>query len=203
MLNSFLDALESTSFATAIREGLYLFPLLESAHVVGLALVFGTIAVVDFRLLGLASVNRPFEKVASEMLRWTWVAFALTLVTGFLMFSTNANVYIVNTAFRVKMVMLLLAGINMGIFELTTGRRKETWNTARSTPPAAKAAAVISLVIWLSVICLGRWIGFTITRSVESEPAPDINFDSLFPGSPEETPPAPPAPASEQPTQPK
>src|SRR5688572_10329352 len=108
MLNSFLDALESTSFATAIREGLYLFPLLESAHVVGLALVFGTIAVVDFRLLGLASVNRPFEKVASEMLRWTWVAFALTLVTGFLMFSTNANVYIVNTAFRVKMVMLLL-----------------------------------------------------------------------------------------------
>ena len=94
---------------------------LLSFHVIGLAMVFGTIAIVDLRLLGLASAHRPFTKVA-EVLKWTWVAFGLTITTGLLMFITNATVYFQNVHFRWKMVLIALSGLNMLVFELTCGR---------------------------------------------------------------------------------
>ena len=78
--------------------------------------------VIDLRLLGLASSRRPFTAVATDVFRWTWFAFALAVATGALMFVTNATSYYVNTYFRVKMAMLVLAGVNMGAFELTARR---------------------------------------------------------------------------------
>src|SRR5436190_23353425 len=114
-----LTALESSHLADRIRVSLYLFPLLESLHVLGLATVFGTIAIIDLRLLGLASTRRPFTRIASDIMKWTWAAFALTVATGLLMFITNAGVYYHNFFFRSKMAMLALAGINIAVFELT------------------------------------------------------------------------------------
>src|ERR1700683_17112 len=102
---AFLKLLEGSGLATKIRDSLFLFPLLESTHVFGLALVIGTIAVIDLRLLGVASSNRPFQRIASETLKWTWAAFALTALTGALMFTTNAPVYYHNFYFRVKMLL--------------------------------------------------------------------------------------------------
>jgi len=178
-ISTFLASLESSGIATRIRESLYLFPLLESTHVFGLALVFGTIAIIDLRLLGIASTHRSFKQMASEILKWTWAAFAVTAVTGALMFMTNANVYYHNAFFRTKMIMLVLAGINMLIFELGAGRTIHEWDKAPSAPLSGKAAAALSLAIWISVIFLGRWIGFTTTRATPA-PAPDINFEDIF-----------------------
>src|SRR5579884_3956666 len=101
--------LESSQVADGIRNSLYLFPLIESFHVFGLTLVFGTIAIIDLRLLGLTSPGRPFSRVASDVLKWTWAAFGLTVSTGLLMFSTNAGVYYHNSFFRAKMLLLALA----------------------------------------------------------------------------------------------
>ena len=126
-ISEVLLSIENTHIASSIRDSLFLFPMLESIHVVGLALVFGTIAIVDLRLLGLASTHRPFRTMASDILKWTWVAFAITFVTGGLMFSTNATVYFHNPVFQAKMAILLLAGINMGIFEMTSGRSSRRW----------------------------------------------------------------------------
>jgi hypothetical protein len=76
----------------------------------------------------------------------------------------------------------------MGIFELTSGRTVGQWETSSSPPAAAKTAAVISLALWISVIFLGRWIGFTTTRSsTKDEQSPQINLDDLFPGTPDES----------------
>src|SRR5262245_3861431 len=122
-IDALLKSIEGWSLAAAIRNGLYSFPALESIHVIGLAIVFGMILIIDLRLLGLASTRRPFQRMAPEILKWTWVGFAIVVITGALMFTTNATVYFHNTYFRVKMALLLLAGINMGIFELTTGRQ--------------------------------------------------------------------------------
>src|SRR5213594_2037712 len=102
-----LSSLESSSLAGTIRNSLYLFPLIESFHVIGLTMVFGTIAVIDFRLLGIASTRRPFSRIASDVLKWTWAAFGLTVLTGLLMFITNAGVYYHNFFFRSKMLLLL------------------------------------------------------------------------------------------------
>src|SRR5580698_2153798 len=138
---SFLKALAASGLAGKIRDSLFLFPLLESTHVFGLALVFGTIAVIDLRLLGIASTRRPFQRMASDILKWTWAAFALTALTGALMFITNAPVYYHNFYFRTKMVLLAITGVNMLVFELTAGRTIHAWDTAPSAPSAGKAVA--------------------------------------------------------------
>src|SRR5207249_8518676 len=141
-----LTALESSHLADRIRISLYLFPLLESFHVLGLATVFGTIAIIDLRLLGLASTRRPFTRIASDVLKWTWAAFALTATTGFLMFITNADVYYHNFFFRSKMALLALAGLNMLIFELTAGRSVHAWSKDKSAPRHAMSAAFLAHV---------------------------------------------------------
>jgi hypothetical protein len=176
-----LEWLQQSSLAVQIRDSLFAFPLIESTHVIGLTLVFGTIAIVDLRLLGLASANRPFQRVASETLKWTWVAFAVTALTGALMFITNATVYFHNAYFRAKIVLLVLAAINVFVFEVTTGRTVARWDQARTAPPLGRAVAALSLVIWLAVIVTGRMIGFTTTRATLAEPSPvETNFEDLL-----------------------
>ena len=177
-ISNFLGSLESSGLAVAIRESLYLFPVIESLHVIGLTMVFGTVAILDLRLLGLASIHRPFTKVASDVLRLTWPAFALTVLTGLLMFITNASGYFNNLQFRWKMALLALGGINMLIFELTTGRIVHRWDDDASPPLAGRFAGVLSLLFWIGVIFFGRWVGFTTGGHVT--PHPDINLDNLF-----------------------
>jgi len=176
-----LASLEASGLAGRIRDSLYLFPLIESSHVIGLTMVFGTIAIIDLRLLGLASTRRPFSRIASDTLKWTWAAFALTALTGSLMFITNAVVYSNNAYFRAKIALLVLAGINVLVFELTAGRTIHRWDRAPSAPPTGRAVAAMSLVIWIAVIFAGRIIGFTTTRASVAEPAPvDVNFENLL-----------------------
>ncbi len=190
-ISTFLASLESSGIATRIRESLYIFPLIEATHVFGLAMVFGTIAIIDLRLLGIASTRRSFKQMASDILKWTWAAFAVTAMTGALMFITNAGVYYHNSFFRAKMVMLALSGLNMLVFELTAGRAIPQWDKAPSAPRSGRTTAVLSLVLWITIIFLGRWIGFTTTRATPG-PAPEINFDNLFPDTPDSASPAAP-----------
>ena len=195
MIDAILKSIEASALATRIRDSLYLFPLLESAHVFFLALVFGTIVVIDLRLLGVASTRRPFQRVASDILKWTWAAFALTAATGALMFTTNARVYYHNAFFRTKMLLLLLTGINMLVFELTAGRTIHRWDKSSSAPPIGKAVAALSLAMWISIICMGRIIGFTTSReTVTVQPPTGVNFDDFLQGTPQNgaTPTSPP-----------
>ena len=92
-ITGFLASLESSNLATGIRDSLYVFPLIESLHVLGLTMVFGTMLIVDLRLLGIASIRRPFTSITSDIMKWTWASFIWTAATGVLMFITNASVY--------------------------------------------------------------------------------------------------------------
>lgn len=191
-VDAFLKSVEAFGFAAKIRDSLFLFPLIESTHVFGLALVFGTILIIDLRLLGIASTQRPFRRMASDILRWTWAAFAVTALTGALMFTTNARVYYHNSFFRTKMLLLLLTGINMLVFELTAGRMIHLWDKAPSAPPVGRAVAALSLAMWISIICMGRIIGFTTSRAAVVAPSPaGINFEDFLQGTPQHSDAAP------------
>ena len=179
-IDATLHWLETTRLATGIRDSLVFFPLLESAHVLGLSLVVGTIVVIDLRLLGLASTQRPFQRMASDIMKWTWSAFALTAFAGALMFITNAEVYFHNFYFRMKIALLALAAINVIAFHLTAYRTLPRWDRSPSAPPIGRAVAVISLLLWVGAIVAGRMIGFTTTRRA-TEPTPaDVNFEELL-----------------------
>src|SRR5206468_468712 len=105
------------------------------------------------------------SRMAADIMKWTWVAFAVTAATGLLMFITNAGVYYHNFFFRSKMVLLVCAGINVAMFESTVLRSVDRWDREASAPFAGKAVAAVSLVIWITIIFVGRWIGFTTTQT--------------------------------------
>src|ERR1700733_475907 len=115
MIRQLLQALEATPWGTAVRENTWLFPTIESVHVLALVLVVGSIMVVDLRLLNVASRQRSMKELIDEVLPWTWAAFAVALITGSLLFSSSAMRYVGIWQFDAKMCMLVLAAINMGI----------------------------------------------------------------------------------------
>jgi uncharacterized membrane protein len=183
-IDAFLKVIEASRFATTIRDSIWMFPIIESVHVISFTLVVGTIAVIDLRLLGLASTQRSFQRMASDILKWTWAAFALTVATGLTMFSTNATIYYHNPFFRTKMLLLVLAGLNMLLFEMTARRTVNRWDKARSAPPAGKAVAILSLTLWIGVIFMGRIIGFTTHPGKVLPPPPGVNFDNFLQSAP-------------------
>jgi type III secretory pathway component EscS len=159
-LEQALTRLQDLSLPTQIRESDWMFPTIETVHVFALVLVVGTIMTVDLRLLGVANKERPFSQVAAEMLPWTWTAFAVAALAGMLMFSSKALTYYGNIPFRLKMVCLLLAGVNMVMFHWLGTRHLEAWDRGRP-PRAAKLAGGASLLLWTTIVAAGRWIGFT------------------------------------------
>ena len=175
---AFLASLESSSLAVAIRTTIVAFPLIESVHVIGVTLVFGTILIIDLRLLGLAWTRRPFSIIADEVLRWTWVAFGIAAATGVLMFITNAAAYYQNWYFRAKMLLLVFAGVNMVFFELTDRRSVIAWDRERSAPPAGRIVAAASLALWIGVIFLGRWVAFAPSDAA-APPGEEVDFEKL------------------------
>jgi Family of unknown function (DUF6644) len=158
---TFFATIESTGIAEWMRTSLKAMPVVESIHVLTAALVFGTILIVDLRLLGFPNTRRSFQRVEDEILKITWVAFSISVVTGLLMFAPNATTYYRNLAFGLKMLALLGAGVNMAIFEHVTKRTVAAWDKDRPTPQAARVAGALSIVIWICVIFFARWVGFT------------------------------------------
>lgn len=159
MIATAVEDLQNLPFSVAIAESAWMFPTIESLHVLALAVVVGSIMIMDLRLLGIARRRLPVTQVAEEILPWTWMAFVSAAITGGLMFVSRAADYWENDFFRVKIVLLGLAGLNMGVFHLMTWRAVEAWREG-ATPMAARAAALTSLMLWIAIVICGRWIGF-------------------------------------------
>ena len=171
---AFIQAINDSGVAEWMRHSLKAMPIIEAAHVLAIATVFGTILIVDLRLLGFAGMQRNFRVLSHEMLPKTWMAFAAAVITGVLMFAPNAITYYGNTAFRLKMIGLVLAGLNMAAFHLLTERRSG-WDGNAGAPNGARVAAVLSILLWLAIIFLGRWIGFT--KGYDFSVPEDVEFE--------------------------
>ena len=171
---SLVQSVQDSGIGEWMRTSVKAMPIVESIHVLAAATVFGTVFIVDLRLLGIPSTRRPLTLVTREMLRLTWVAFCVALVTGLLMFAANANTYVGNTAFRLKMLALLCAGANMALFHGLTFRNVGRWDVDVTPPGSARAAGLLSIALWLAVIFFARWIGFT--KGYHFEAPTDVNF---------------------------
>jgi hypothetical protein len=154
--------LEKSALAENIRENDVLFPTIESVHVLSICLVVGSILIVDLRLVGLASVRRAASSVLSTILPLTWSAFAIAITSGSLMFISNATKYLSNDFFVCKMILIGVAGVNMAIFHLVSVRNLHLWDHSLNPPLQARLAGAFSILLWISVVACGRWIGFTM-----------------------------------------
>ena len=161
VIPEFCAWLENTGVGSAIRKSTWLFPTVETIHVLATVLVVGSVAMLDLRLLGVSSRDREVRDLHDEVLPWAWASFICAAVAGSLLFTSNATKYYRNFPFRMKMVLLLLVGLNAAFFELRTYRSVGTWNRGPRIPLAAKIAGGLGLVLWILVVACGRWIGFT------------------------------------------
>ncbi|HYD56917.1 MAG TPA: DUF6644 family protein [Burkholderiales bacterium] len=153
-----IGAIEASGLGQAMRQSLWLYPIVEVVHIVGLALLFGSIVVLDLRLLGL-SRNVPVSKLARHVLPWSATSFLLIVPSGLAMFVAHASEFIANPVFLVKMVLIVAAGINAAVFH--TGRSEGEWDVGAPTPFRAKLAGGVSLLAWTSVIACGRLLAYT------------------------------------------
>jgi len=163
-LTEFMEWLQASPPAAYIHKTAWAFTTIELVHVVAISLVVGTIAIVDLRLLGVASTKRPFTELARAVLPSTWAAFVIAVAAGLLLFISQAGAYFVSTSFRIKIALIVLAGINMLIFELVTVRGVQEWNLKPIPPLPARLAGGISIACWVLVVIFGRWTGFTVMK---------------------------------------
>jgi hypothetical protein len=139
--------------------------MVEAAHVVAAVLLFGTVLVVDLRLLGLADVRRPFTRISRETLPLVWLAFVVSVITGSLMFAASAQTYFGNTAFRLKALALFGAGLNMLLFQRVTRRHVADWDDGRAAPRAVPTKRFKSY----STVTRRRSIGCTTVSCVTTQ----------------------------------
>lgn len=161
-MDEILNAIANSPVGLFMAENSSAFPWVETAHVVSIVTVIGVIAIVDLRLLGLASNSYSISRLTKALLPVTWIAFASAVVTGLLLFSSQPATYYANFAFRMKVALLLAAGLNMALFHIFTMRGIALWDRDAPVPPAARAAGLLSLITWVLIVGFARWIGFTM-----------------------------------------
>ncbi|MBZ5686873.1 MAG: hypothetical protein LAP86_17750 [Acidobacteriia bacterium] len=156
----FCQWLDQTAVGSTIRQSLWLFPAIETVHLLGMAALVGTITLLDLRLLGWVTPERRVSQMAARLLPWAWLGFGVQVVTGVLLFSSEAVKIYGNPAFRLKMLFLLLAGVQALIFQTVVSRKLPAWDERPSLPVIAKVMGMVSILLWIAIVTAGRFIGF-------------------------------------------
>ena len=155
-VRSLFESIEALESSTAIRESLNGYPILLTSHVVGMCLFLGLIIMMDLRLSGLGFRETPFSELQKKLFPWQMLGLAITTLSGGLLFYGQPTRYLPKALFWLKMVLMVLAGINALYFHLTTYRSVAKWDRDAILPYGAKVAGVLSLVLWAGVVVFGR-----------------------------------------------
>ena len=153
------QAIHQLPLAVFLRSNPWAYPTLETLHLVAIALLFGSIVVVDLRVLG-ASKNLPLRQLAQHALPLTLLAFLGAAATGSLLFTAHAADLIGNRIFLVKLGLIMLAGINAAMFHTGPYASIAQWDAAAPAPAGARVMAAASIGLWIAVIGCGRWIAY-------------------------------------------
>ena len=159
---SWCQWLQNTSLSTGISQSDLMFPLIEGSHILALSLSVGLIMILDLRFLGLVFPGEPVSKIMKQLMPWSLLGFAVMIITGLLLFMTQAEKAYGNTFFRFKLLLLLLAGLNALYYQIRFYPRMREWDTAVSTPLGVRVCAVLSFVFWVGVIACGRTMAYEI-----------------------------------------
>jgi hypothetical protein len=159
-LIAFLERLAESSWSIGLHESRYAYPLIESVHVWALFLFVGFAVMFDLRLLGWTMRTLPVAEVYRRLLPWTVAGFIVMVISGALLFSAIPLRSYQNIFFRFKMLLLVLAGLNVWVFNSRVYRRITTWSLDAVPPRAARVAGALSLVLWIGIIFSGRMIAY-------------------------------------------
>jgi hypothetical protein len=144
----------------ALHESLWVYPIVESTHVWSLALFVGFAVLLDLRLVGAAMRSVPASEVARRLLPWMIAGFTIMVATGLLLFYAIPVRTYQSVFFRLKLILLALAAINVFVFHSGIWRRVADWDRESRPPRAARVAGALSLLLWVGVIFCGRMIAY-------------------------------------------
>jgi len=162
MLLTACEWLYATSISVGIRESLWVFPIIETIHVLGLSLSVGVLFVSDLRLVGLALTRRPASALWSQLWPWMMAGFIVMFASGALLFWSQPVKAYQSIFFRIKLGLLVLAGLNAAFYHLTVFRRMGEWDRAPMPPLQARLTGWISLALWAGIIAAGRTMAYTL-----------------------------------------
>ena len=172
----FIEWLASTSWSIALRESLYLYPWIESAHVLFIAIFFGTLLFVDLRLSGYAFKKLSISEMNRKVLPLSIIGFILMTFTGFLLFYAIPIRNYQNLFFRIKMFLMILAGINALYFHWKMNQESKVWDSNSFIPFSMRCSAALSLCLWSLVIISGRMIAYNWFDCDKQPQSEIINF---------------------------
>jgi hypothetical protein len=162
MLGSAMVWLHDTAFGTLIRESTWAEPIIETVHVLTLTVFLGFVILLDLRLLDVVLRRTPVSLVFQRLNPFLFGSFAIMLVTGISLFAGDPVLFYSTIFFKLKMVLLLAAALNVVVFGLTLGRSLPSWDTLNHTPRGAKITGIVSLVLWIGVVACGRGIAYVL-----------------------------------------
>lgn len=156
---AFLAALEDSAIGAAMRQSLYLYPTVETLHILGFVLLVGSIAAYDLRLLGFGRAL-PADSLARLLVPCSVAGFLIVLPTGLLLFVTEATSIIANPVFPLKLGFIAIGLANAAIFHVGPYRAVADWRTGVAVPLAARAAGAVSLAAWVGALVCGRLLAY-------------------------------------------
>lgn len=154
--------LQDTQIGTAIRESIWAFPIIETIHVLGLAISVGVIVWLDLRLMGYGMRRQSVSQVFRQIIPIAIVGYTIMVISGVLLFWSNAARVYPNIFFRMKVVFLILAAVNALVFQVTTYKSMAEWDKAPIPPKRARLAGLLSLILWMAVIAAGRATAYNL-----------------------------------------
>jgi len=152
--------LQSLPWASGIKESTWQFPVIESIHSLALSVILWPAAILDLRLLGLVMRRRSVSSIASQFLPWVWTGFVAMVLSGVILFASEAVKCYNSPFFRVKVILIAVAGLNALIFHFTVFRDVDAWDKDHATPWRAKLAGGCSLAVWIGVVAMGRALAY-------------------------------------------
>jgi hypothetical protein len=159
---AFCAWVEQSAVAVTVRESLWGFQIVVALHILGLMLSVGTLVWFDLRLLGVSMRRVPVSEVYRQLAPWSAVGFVTMFVTGSMLAAAYATRAYANPYFRIKMLALVLAGVNALVYHVITERRIIQWDRREMPPGPARLAGLISIAIWAVVVMAGRMISYTL-----------------------------------------
>lgn len=160
MLLRVFEAVQAMPASLAIRESIYLYPVIESVHVLSTCLFLGLVTMMDLRLVSATLRSAPLTDVQHRLFPWQMVGFALMVVSGVLLVFTEPLRFYSNIFFQVKMVLLALAGVNMLVFHTGIYQRVAEWDHHAVPPRRARLAGAVSMALFSAIVVCGRMIAY-------------------------------------------
>jgi hypothetical protein len=159
-LHAFTDWLSNTAFSQLLQNVSWIIPSVQSVHIICIAIVMGSVALIDLRLLNITGRSQSIASMTSRLLPWVWVSLVILLITGALLAIAEPVRSLENPAFQAKMLLILCVGTLTLFFQKMVRGDVAFWELSPARRATAKMTAIVSLLMWVAIVFAGRWIAY-------------------------------------------